>query len=147
MYKTAQSSFAFIRSITRVSVGQAPEAVGTATTEKFTTQQPLASPTGTVRFSEGAVTLANNVALSGNVATFAYAGLSAGTHAITATYSGDATYTGSTTGIDVTVNAAPPGTSVTQAPALGMWGMLLLGGCLMATVWRSRYRAGGTSRE
>lgn len=120
MYKTAQSSFAFIRSITRVSVGQAPEAVGTHTKEKFAIQQPFASPTGIVRFCEGAVTLANKVALSGNVATFAYTSLTAGTHPITATYFGDATYAGSTTSINVTVNAAPPATPATQAPALGL---------------------------
>jgi hypothetical protein len=128
-----------------VSVGQAPEAVGAATTQSAS-QLPSASPTGTVRFSEGATTLANNVALSGSVATFAYAGLSAGTHAITATYSGDATYSGSTTSINVTVNAAPPTTSATQAPALGTWGMLLLGVCVMAAVWRSHRRAGAKSR-
>jgi hypothetical protein len=129
-----------------VSVGQAPEAAGAATAQSAA-RLPSASPTGTVRFSEGAVTLANNVVLSGNVATFAYAGLSAGTHAITATYSGDATYAGSTTSINVTVNAAPPATLATQAPALGTWGMLLLGICMMAAVRRRRYHASGKSRE
>lgn len=93
--------------------------VSTATTEKFTTQQPLASPTGTARFSEEAVTLTNNVALSGNVATFAYAGLNAGTHAITATYSGDATYTGITTSINVTAQHRAAGNAGAHARHVG----------------------------
>ena len=123
-----------------VNIGRAPEIDAVAITTQSAAQLASAAPTGTVSFSEGAATLASNVALNGNVATFASAGLSVGTHTITATYSGDATYSGSSTGIVVTVNAAPPSTPATPAPALSTWAMLLLGVCMMATVWRIRYR-------
>ena len=121
-----------------VNIGQASEAVAAATSAP---RQPSASPTGTVSFSEGATTLASNVALNGNIATFATASLSPGTHAITATYSGDAVYSGSNTSINVTVNAAPPATSTVAAPAAGAWALLLLGLGVTATVWRIRQRA------
>lgn len=125
-----------------VSIDRLPDSVGAAVTQSAS-QLPSASPTGTVSFSEGAASLASNVALNGSVATFASAGLSAGTHAITATYSGDTTYSGSSTSIVVTVNAAPPSTPATPAPALSAWALLLLGVCMAATVWRIRYRANG----
>ena len=119
-----------------VSVGQASEGTGRAATAESKAQLTPAAPTGVVTFSEGANTLAGNVALSGNVATFVTSNLAAGTHAITATYSGDATYSGSTTSINVIVNAAPPATSATPAPALSSWSLLLLG--LGVTIMVSR---------
>lgn len=125
-----------------VSVGQAPERAGSAASASTAPRAP-ASPTGTVSFSEGASVLASNVALNGNVATFATSNLAAGTHAITATYSGDAVYGGSSTSINVVINAAPPPTSLVSAPALGMHALLLLGLGMMFAAWRVRGRAHG----
>jgi len=121
-----------------VSVGQAPEGTGFAATAESKAQMTPAAPTGVVSFSEGATTLAGNVALNGNVATFVTSNLAAGTHAITATYSGDAVYRGSTTSIDVVITTAPPVSSTTAAPALSLRALLLLSLGVMAAVWRFR---------
>src|SRR6202030_816137 len=52
--------------------------------------------TGTVTFKEGAVTLANTVAMAAGQATCTTSSLSVGTHTITASYSGDGNFTSST---------------------------------------------------
>ena len=50
------------------------------------------SPTGTVTFKEGAVTLAATVAMTAGQATFTTSALSVGSHTITASYSGDSAF-------------------------------------------------------
>lgn len=123
-----------------VSVGQAPEAKGFVASAESQARQPSASPTGVVNFSEGAITLAGNVALTGNVAAFSTSNLAVGTHVITATYSGDAVYSGSSTSISVAINPAPPATSTTAAPALSLQALVLLCLGVMTAVWNIHRR-------
>ena len=85
-----------------------------------------ASPTGTVRFSEGGATLAD-VALNGGSAVYSTASLSAGTHTITGTYLGDSLYAGSSASANVTVNAVAPPAAPVPAPTLSTWTLILFG--------------------
>ena len=71
------------------------------------------TPTGTVTFKEGAVTLAATVALASGKATFTTSSLSVATHTITASYSGDGDFNASTGGDQASpqvVNKAPTST-------------------------------------
>ena len=56
------------------------------------------TPTGTVDFKDGTVTLASGVALSGGQASFSTSSLNAATHSITAVYSGDGNFNATGTG-------------------------------------------------
>lgn len=94
-------------------------------TKAAAAQPQAAAPTGTVHFSDGATAL-TDVALTGGAAVFSTANLSVGAHTITAAYSGDASNAGSSGSANVTINAvAPPAASV-PAPALPMWGLIVL---------------------
>ena len=65
------------------------------------------SPTGTVRFKDGATVLAT-VALAGSSASFTTSGIAGGTHVITAVYSGDASNISSTSSdLGQAVNSSP----------------------------------------
>jgi hypothetical protein len=65
------------------------------------------TPTGTVTFKDGAVTLGTGT-LSGGVATFSTSLLTAGAHSITAVYGGDSNFNGSTSSaITQNVTATP----------------------------------------
>jgi predicted secreted protein len=70
-----------------------PSIIGQAVT--FTATVTGTSPTGTVTFKDGAITLGTGTLSSGK-ATFTTSALSLGTHSITATYNGDATNNPST---------------------------------------------------
>jgi uncharacterized protein (TIGR03437 family) len=85
----------------------------------------MGSPTGTVNFMEGAVTLAT-ATLSDASATAGISSLAAGVHKITAVYSGDSNY-GSATSNVVTVTVGPGGSAptVTLSFAEGASGLTL----------------------
>lgn len=77
-----------------------------------------ATPTGTVQFYDGAVTLGSPVALDGTgSASLSLSTLTGGTHSITAGYSGDATYNPSTSPLLSQV-VQPAGQTITF-PAIG----------------------------
>ena len=84
------------------------------------------TPTGTVNFTEGTLTLASSVTLNGSdQATFATALLGPGTHTITAAYSGDtnfATSTGNDSASPQVVNQAATTTTVGSAPNPSVFG-------------------------
>jgi hypothetical protein len=74
------------------------------------------TPTGTVTFSDGSVTLGTGT-LSGGRATFTTAALAGGTHTITALYGGDSTFAGSiSTPLTQTVTKATTTTTLTGTP-------------------------------
>lgn len=74
------------------------------------------TPTGTVSFNDGAVTLATGM-LSGGLASFITTSLSVGSHSITAVYRGDSNFTGSTSAVlTQTVNKASTTTVLTSSP-------------------------------
>lgn len=79
-----------------------PSPLGATVTFTATLASTTVTPTGTVTFLEGAVTLGTGV-LANGVATFATAALTGGNHTITARYEGDATHTGGSTGSIVQV--------------------------------------------
>jgi probable HAF family extracellular repeat protein len=77
----------------------------------FTATVTGSSPTGTIRFLDGATSLSSPIALTGGAATVATSALTVGTHSITAVYSGDASNTPSTSAIlseVISAGAAPP---------------------------------------
>ena len=78
------------------------------------------TPTGTVNFTEGTLTLASTVPLNGSdQATFATALLSVGSHTITATYNGDTNFmssAGDDSASPQVVNQASTTTTVGSAP-------------------------------
>jgi uncharacterized repeat protein (TIGR03803 family) len=75
------------------------------------------TPTGTVTFTYGSTTLCSNVALTGGVATCAYATLPVGSDVVTASYSGDTNFSSSSGTITQTVNkASATTTTVTSTP-------------------------------
>jgi len=72
------------------------------------------TPTGTVVFLDGPTTIVSGVALSGGMATYQDASLTAGTHSLTAVYSGDANYSASTSApFGQTVNSSRHSTTTT----------------------------------
>jgi uncharacterized protein YjdB len=62
----------------------------------FTATVSPAGATGTVQFADNGSPLGSPVSVSGGVATFSTAALTAGAHSITASYGGDTNYVGST---------------------------------------------------
>jgi hypothetical protein len=80
------------------------------------------TPTGTVSFNDGALTLAT-ATLSSGQASFATSLLSVGSHSITAVYNGDSNFTGSTSvALTQTVNMAPTTTALTSSPSPSVFG-------------------------
>jgi hypothetical protein len=73
------------------------------------------TPTGTVTFNDGGISIGSGT-LSGGRAAFATSSLSAGTHTITVSYSGDSNFTGSlSSSIAQTVNQTVEGTTTMLA--------------------------------
>jgi hypothetical protein len=66
------------------------------------------TPTGSVAFTDGPITLGTGAVDATGVATWSTSSLSAGTHSIAASYSGDAKYAGSTTALTQVVQQAVP---------------------------------------
>src|SRR5207237_700794 len=105
-------------STTTVSSTANPSVFGQTVT--FTAVVAAVSPgagtaTGTVTFKEGAVTLANTVAMAAGQATFTPSALSVTTHTITATYNGDGNFptsTGDDSGTPQVVNKDSSTTTV-----------------------------------
>ena len=86
-------------STTTVSSASNPSVFGQVVTSTATVAAVapgFGTPTGTVTFEEGAVTLATTVAMTSGQATFTTSSLSVGTHTITASYSGDGNLNAST---------------------------------------------------
>ncbi len=73
------------------------------------------TPTGTVIFKDGGVTL-GSVALSGGQATFSISSPTVGVHYISVEYSGDANYNASTGTLTQTVNKTNTSTTLTSSP-------------------------------
>jgi hypothetical protein len=73
------------------------------------------TPTGTVTFTYGSMTLCNTVTLNGGKATCTYSALPAGTDTITAAYSGDSNFAPSSGSIGQTVNPANSTTTVASS--------------------------------
>jgi Big-like domain-containing protein len=94
----AASSTALVSSLSPSQVGQ---------NVTFTATVSGAQPTGSVTFRDGSISLVT-VALSGNVAAYSTATLSAGAHLVTAVYSGDASNTGSTSSTFTQTVTVPP---------------------------------------
>ena len=66
------------------------------------------TPTGSVTFTDGPITLGTGAVDASGVATWSTSSLSAGTHSIAASYGGDATYAGSTAALAQIVQQAVP---------------------------------------
>jgi hypothetical protein len=76
------------------------------------------TPTGSVTFKEGAITLAANVSLSGGHAAFSTSSLSRGSHTITASYAGDNNFTSSfSMNLAETVKISAKITAMSAAPS------------------------------
>jgi len=88
-----------------------PSTSGQAVTFTATASGSSGTPTGTVDFRDGGVSIAGcgAQALSGGVATCATSSLAVATHSIAASYSGDATYAAATSGaVSQVVNVVVP---------------------------------------
>jgi len=85
-----------------------PAAVGqTVTFTANITSLATGTPTGTVTFFDGATSLGTGTLNGSDVATFATAALTLGTHSITASYGGDGSFSGSTSTVLSEVIATP----------------------------------------
>jgi ELWxxDGT repeat protein len=80
---------------TATTLGSSPNPSFISGVVEFTAMVTPGSPTGSIVFAEGGVTLAT-VTLAGNLASFQTSTLTAGSHTINAVYSGDTNYAGST---------------------------------------------------
>jgi hypothetical protein len=93
-----------------------PSSYGQSVTLTATVTSPGGTPTGTVTFYDGGVSLGSAPLSSGGQASLATSTLAAGTHSITAAYSGDSTFTGSTTNVlSQTVNKDATATSLASS--------------------------------
>src|SRR5205807_721397 len=121
-------------------------------TVTFTAMVSAASPgagtaTGTVTFKEGAVTLANTVAMSAGQATFTTPNLSVDSHTITASYSGDGnflTYTGDDSASPQVVNKASSTTTVSSTVNPSVFGQTVTFTVTVAAVAPGAGTATGT---
>jgi Bacterial Ig-like domain (group 3)/Beta-propeller repeat len=95
----------------------ATAAIGTAIALGATVTGAGASPAGTVRFLDGATTLATINPASG-AASYSASALAVGTHTITASYSGDANFAALVSAAQtVTITAIPPSITAAFSPA------------------------------
>lgn len=93
-----------------------PSSLGQAVTFTATVVGGVATPTGSVTFSDGSTVLATIALPSGsNVASFTTAALAVGGHTISASYGGDVSYTGSSSSLVQAVNRADTTTTVTSS--------------------------------
>jgi Bacterial Ig-like domain (group 3)/IPTL-CTERM motif len=101
-----------------------PSLVGQTVT--FTATVTGTTPTGTVQFFDGVVSLGTGT-LAGGIATISTSTLAAGTHSITAVYSGDVDDATSTSpAISQVVNAIVTPPVATNIPTLSEWVLALL---------------------
>lgn len=99
-----------------------PSTYGQTVTFTATVTSSYGSPTGTVKFYDGASAI-GSAGLSGGQASVATAGLTAGTHSITAAYAGAGTFAGSTSAVlTQTVNKAASATAVVSSANPGPFG-------------------------
>jgi hypothetical protein len=102
---------------TSVSSSLSPSAYGQSVTLTATVSSSAGTPTGTVTFKNGSVTLGNKVTLVGGVATLTTSALHLGTESITAAYFGSAKYSGSTSSpLGQMVNPATTTVGLTSSP-------------------------------
>src|SRR5207247_1658555 len=106
------------------------------------------TPTGTATFTEGAATLASNVALNGSSqATFTISSLTVGSHTITAAYSGDthfSTGSGDDSGTPQVVNTDPTTTTVSSTANPSVFGQTVTFTAIVAAVSPGAGTATGT---
>lgn len=104
----------------------------------FTANVTGASPTGTVKFMDGTVSLGTSVLTAGK-ATLTTSGLGVGSHSISAVYSGDANNLGSSsTTLTETVNPSANGSTDSDVPTLPEWAAFLLGSGLLWSIRKFR---------
>jgi hypothetical protein len=93
-----------------------PSSFAQSVTFMATVTGPGGTPTGTVSFKDGAVTIGAGT-LNAGVATFATSSLSVGTHTITASYGGDTSFNGSASAaVPQVVNKAASATALSAVP-------------------------------
>ena len=104
-----------------------PSTAGQAVTFTATVTGSGGTPTGSLNFRDGGVSISgcSAVALTNGSATCTTSALAAGSHAITASYSGDTAYTSATSGtVTQTVNAVvtppPPPPPIKVTPTIGL---------------------------
>ena len=151
----AATSTTLVSSLNPSQVGQVvtfTASVQVATPPDFAVQGGAPSPSGSVRFSDGAGVL-GTATLTAGLATLTTASLAAGTHPLTASYSGDADHAASvsallTQRVTAVVVPPPPG-DPTPAPTLSQWSaMLLVMLCLLVGATASRRALhGGRARR
>ena len=101
---------------TMLSSAVNPSVFGQSVTFTATVTATVGTPTGTVTFKDGAITL-GTASLSGGQATFSTGSLSVAAHSMTAVYGGDSTYNVSTSVIFTqTVNKAGTTTGLSSSP-------------------------------
>ena len=84
-----------------------------------------ATPTGTVTFTDGAVTLGTQTLTPSGTAAITTAALTAGTHTITATYTPTGNFTASSASLTQTVNLIPSTSTLTVNPTTASAGLAI----------------------
>lgn len=110
-------------SATTVLSSSNPAVYGTPVTFTATVSSGVATPTGTMTFSDGATTLATVALNSSGVATLTSSALGIGSHDITATFSGDSHLTGSSDSVSQVVVSVPTTTTLTSTQNPSTYGV------------------------
>jgi ELWxxDGT repeat protein len=110
-------------SITGVTPGAAVFGQPVTFTVVVTPHVPAFRPTGTVIFTDGAVTIGSATLVGAGTTTFSTASLAAGPHSITASYGGDGNYTGSNSApTSKPIGKASTKATVALSPATTLYG-------------------------
>ncbi|NPV08433.1 MAG: Ig-like domain repeat protein [Anaerolineae bacterium] len=89
-----------------------PSTLGEEVTFTATVSGAGSTPTGSITFKDGGVTLGSGSLNGSGVATYSTSALAGGSHSITAEYGGDETYLGSSDTLEQTVNKAATTTTL-----------------------------------
>jgi hypothetical protein len=105
-----------LASTTALKASRNPSTFGESLVFTATVTSPSGTPTGSVEFKDGALTLAS-VSLSGGKASFTTASLAAGSHTVTADYEGTATFDASvSTAVAEVINKAASTAKLAATP-------------------------------
>ena len=107
---------------TVITASPNPQTVGQPVTVTARVSSTASTPTGTVRFYDGATQIGSATLDGSGVATFTTSSLSAGSHSLHASYDGDATFAASASGtLQVTILVPVPqvGAAASGSAALG----------------------------
>jgi hypothetical protein len=105
-----------VATTTQLTSSQNPATVGQSITFTATVTSANGSPTGSVTFTDGSVTLATVPLSSSGNASFTTSSLSAGLHAINANFTPSGPFASSVATLSQTVNGQPTSTTVNVAP-------------------------------